>query len=199
MTELSRAQLCHWESTLQMAAGALDDPRGGTARFQARLRGTMIGLREAVEALKRMAEARELAQRQQADTRHHLESLLKHLPIPYLLTAVDGTILAANDAAGDALNVASRVLVGRNLLIFMDDRERLLQALADTAASGSSFQRVCNLRPRERVQQRVLATVSAVATGPGATLQWFLAGGAADVLAEMGMARASGRRHARAS
>lgn len=199
MAELNRAQLCNWESTLQSAWDALEDPRGGTARFQARLRGTMIGLREAVEALKRVALAEEVGRRQQAEIRCHLERLVEHLPIPYLLTTVDGGILAANDAAGVALNVASRMLVGRNLLVFMDDRESWLQALAETAASGSPFRRACNVRPRERIQQSVLASVSTVVIGSNATIQWFLVAGAAEMLPDTGMTRASGRRHARPS
>jgi PAS domain-containing protein len=199
MTELNRAQLCAWESSLQLACDALEDPRVGTARLQARLRGAMLGLREAVEALKRMAEARDLAQRRHAATWNHLECLVENLPVPYLLTTVVGEILAANPAAGVALNVASRVLVGRNLLVFLDDRESWLTALGEAAASGSPLRRVCSVRPRERVQQRVVASISAVALASGHAVQWFLTAETAGLLPQAGMGRASGRRHARAS
>lgn len=195
MAELNRAQLLAWESSLQMAAAALEDPRGGTARFQARLRGTMSALRETVESLKRMAAARELANRQATEARIRLEGVVEQMPIPYLLTTSDGTVLAANTAAGAALNLSPRVLVGRNLLIFFDEREAWLEALATTAASGQSMRRAGNVRPRERVQEQILATLSAVVTAEGPAIHWFLTGGPRTAT-DTGTARASARRYA---
>lgn len=199
MAELNRAQLCGWESSLQMASDALDDPRGGTARFQTRLRSTMSALHEAIEALKRMADEREVAQRQAGEARAQLAHATEHLPIPFLVTTADGTVLVANQAAGVALNVSARALLGRNLLMFFDDREAWMSIMSATRASGVPAYRKGNIRPRERLQERVVASLSAVTSPDGAAIQWFLTGANAELGAEAGMARASARRHARAS
>lgn len=195
----NRAQLCAWESSLQMAHDALEDPRGGTARFQTRLRATMLGLREAIEALKRMGDEREVALRQATEARAQFAHVSEHLPIPFLMTTADGTVLAANQAAGVALNVSARALVGRNLLMFFEDRDEWMSTMATTRASGVPACREGNIRPRERLQQRVLASLSAATSPDGPAIQWFLTGANARFGAQGGMARASGRRHARAS
>lgn len=199
MPALNRAQLCAWESSLQMANDALDDPRGGTARFQARLRSTISALREAIEGLKRMESESEMALRQAREARMQLAHVTEHLPIPFLVTTDDGTVLAANRAAGVALNVSSRALLGRNLMVFFDDREAWLSIMTAMRASGVPACREGNIRPRERVQQRVLASLSAATSPDGPAIQWFLTGANAEFIAESGMARALACRHARAS
>ena len=83
--------------------------------------------------------------------------------------------------------------------MFFDDREEWMNIMAATRASGVPARREGNIRPRERVQERVLASLSAATAPDGAAIQWFLAGANAELVPEAGMARASARRHARAS
>ena len=199
MAELNRAQLRAWESSLEMASDALDNPGGGAARFQTRLRSTMLALREAIEALKRVANDREVAQRDATEARMQLAQVTEQLPVPFLVTTIDGIVVTANRAAALALNVSARALVGRNLMMFFDDREAWLSIMAATRASGVPASREGNIRPRERVQERVLASISAATSLGGPALQWFLTAAHAEMVPAAGMARASARRHARAS
>jgi PAS domain-containing protein len=185
MSVFNRAQRLAWESSVQAAAAALDDPRERTARLRVRLRSAAAGLHECLTALSRAAPRSPRLRRRASRSDARLIDLVQTLPIPYLLTRRDGTILGANDSAATALNVAERALVGRNLLVFLDDRPRWMALLAGMDGTGPT---VCvgNCKPRERVQIPVRATLSLDTGSNEARVQWILTGG----LQESGIADA---------
>jgi len=178
MTELNRAQLLAWESSLQMASSALAYDGAGPARLRGRLRNTAAALRESVELVRRLVAALAGTRRQLSDEQERLSRIVEHLPIPYLLTTVDGTIVGINAAASAALNVSARALPGRNLLVFLDDRESWLHLLTQVTVSRVAAQRAGKLRPRERLQESVMAYLSATQSAGGPAVQWFVTGGA---------------------
>lgn len=174
MTELSRAQMQAWETSLQAASRALDEPSGGPARLRDRLRLTASALRESVESVRRLIATLAGLRGQLLADQERAALMLTRLPIPYLETTADGTILSANQAAGDALNLSVRGLTGRNLLLFLSEREEWMDVLTQTAASDTVSRRVAKLRPRERLQTSVLAHLCAVQGTHGPAILWFL-------------------------
>lgn len=177
MAELNRAQLQAWESSLHQASSALEFEGAGPARLRGRLRNMMSALRESLETVRRLL-GTVAAQRQQlAAEEKRFTGIMDHLPIPYLLTTADGTVLRINNAASRALNISCRAVVGRNLLVFLDDREGWMQALSQVIASGAVMRRAGRLRPRERLQTAVDANLSVADTPAGPAIQWFLTEG----------------------
>jgi PAS domain S-box-containing protein len=174
VTELSRAQLQAWHSSCQLASTAIGDPRASPARLRGRLRNALGCLRESIEAARRLADLVSGLRRDITTERDRFSGLIAQLPLPYLVTSADGTIQQVNPAACAVLDVSARALIGRNLLIFLDDREGWRQLLAQTAASRVDNERPGRLRPRERLRVPVTATVSCVDTVNGPAIQWFL-------------------------
>jgi PAS domain S-box-containing protein len=174
VTELSRAQLQAWDTSLQMGTTTRDDPRAGTARLRGRLRNALACLREAVEAARRLADAVAALRVEVQIERDRRSSLMDRVPVPCLLTSPDGTIQEVNPAACAALGVSARALVGRDALIFFDDRDAWRQLLAQTAVSRVGSQRHGRMRPRERLQVTVTADLSYVHTLSGDAIQWIL-------------------------
>ena len=174
MTELNRAQLQAWECSLELASGALDEPSSGPGRLRGRLRSTVSALRESVESIRRLVDTLTAARREITAQKERLSAVIEHLPIPYLLTREDGTILDCNAAASTALNVSARALVGRNVLLFLDDRDGWRLCLAGVAAARVAAGRNGNLRPRERLQETITAHLSIAAMADSTSIQWFL-------------------------
>lgn len=177
MTEMNRAQLQAWESSLEMAANALDFDGAGPARLRARLRNTTSALRESVETVRRLFEAVVTLRQELLLEERRGAAIVDNLPTPYLVTSTDGTILRVNKAAAAAVNVSARALVGRSLLVFLDDRETWMHVLADVTVSEAPTRRAGKLRPRERLQIDVTAHLSFCPAQYGPAVQWFLTQG----------------------
>jgi len=177
MTELNRAQLQAWETSLGMAATALDYDGAGPARLRGRLRNTMSALRESVETVRRLCETVVALRRELLAEEGRAAGIVDPLPIPYLVTSADGAILRVNQAAAAAVNVSARALVGRNILVFLDERETWMQVLAEVTVSGIGTRRAGKLRPRERLQAAVVANLSVCDAPEGPAVQWFLTEG----------------------
>lgn len=97
--------------------------------------------------------------------------LFDRMPQPYLVTKADSTILEANRAAADLLNVSQRFLVGKILSVFVcEDRTRFLSDAARVPPDGSMWDIAFKLRPRERAPLSVMAQVC----GEGDGLRWIL-------------------------
>ena len=163
-----------WETSLQMASRALDEPSVGPARLRDRLRLTASALRESVESVRRLVATVAGLRGQLLADQERTAQMVARLPVPYLETTADGTILSANQAAGDALNLSVRGLAGRNLLLFLSEREEWMEFLTHTVASDTVARRVAKLRPRERLQTSVLAHLCAVQGTDGPAILWFL-------------------------
>lgn len=88
-----------------------------------------------------------------------------------LATGPDTTIVEANRAAAELLNVSQRFLVGKTLGVFVcEDRDRFLVETRRLAQDGDSRELGLKLRPRERAP----LAVSAKVRGDGSTLRWML-------------------------
>jgi PAS domain-containing protein len=88
----------------------------------------------------------------------------------YVVTRSDTTIVEANKAAAELLNVSQRFLIGKTLSVFVcENRTRFLE---DASSVGGSAKLDLNLRlrPRERAPMDVSAQVS----GSQDTLRWIL-------------------------
>lgn len=176
MTELSRAQLQAWDKSLQIGTTTRDDPRASGARLRGRLRNALASLRESVESARRLADVVAGLRAELRAEQDRVSALIARVPVPYLLTAPDGTILQVNAAACTAFGMSGRALVGRNALVFFDERGAWGQLLADTVVSRSDGQRLGRLRPRERLPVPVTVDVSFVDTPCGPAIQWLLSG-----------------------
>lgn len=174
MTELSRAQLQAWEGSLQLGDATLVDTRAGCARLRGRLRHALSCLREALESTRRLADLNVRTRAELRLEQDRLAALITRIPAAYLLTSEDGTIQQANPAACLALGVSARALVGRNVLIFLDDRDMWRQLLTQTLAPGGGVQRVARVRPRERLQVAMTVDLCRVDMADGPAVQWLL-------------------------
>lgn len=97
--------------------------------------------------------------------------LFDRMPQPYLVTRADSTILEANRAAADLLNVSQRFLVGKILSVFVcADRTRFLADASRVPPDGSTLEIAFRLRPRERAPLSIIAHVSSEGDG----LRWIL-------------------------
>jgi PAS domain-containing protein len=112
-------------------------------------------LRTANEAL--VDQATEIAASRERDQgwRRDLQMLFANLPLPCVFTDNAGHILDANPEASRLLNVGRQHLVGKALLLFLMERDRLMQALELPPESGQ-VQQVTVVRPRERRPREVL-------------------------------------------
>jgi PAS domain-containing protein len=123
--------------------------------------------------LRRTAAGHETAQ-QAADLQtQRLAEVIAHLPIAYLLTTPDAIIQQANPAAAAMLNLSARALLGRNLLLFVDERVEWMRMIGTVRADGSSLRHLAMIHPRERMAQRMEAIVTPSA-GPEPALHWML-------------------------
>lgn len=178
MPQSKRAQIRAWTSATEMAEQALTHACPGTARLRGRLESTAFSLHEAIHTVRRMEDELETVR---AELRRLLQwtlDFIDRLPMPYVMTASNGRILEATTAAADALNLSRRGLIGRNLLLFLDDRLVWFDLLSSVIRSGQAVRRHAMLRPRERLARAVTVTVclSSERTIGDVALLWFIAG-----------------------
>lgn len=76
--------------------------------------------------------------------------LVEALPIPCLWTDTTGTIIDANDAVATLLRTTRRHLRGKQLLLFIQDREKLRQLIASTQHEGDVARSELTIHPRDR-------------------------------------------------
>ena len=78
------------------------------------------------------------------------------LPVSCIWTTEDGTILEANPAAADLLNVSAQHLTGRPLVLFTMERTRFSEALVSLKEGLTTVVELpAVLRPRERRARHV--------------------------------------------
>jgi PAS domain S-box-containing protein len=126
-----------------------------------------------------------VAQEQLVDSRNRMEALQRELttqyqkywqlfddmPQPYVVTKADSTIVEANRAASELLNVSQRFLVGKTLSVFVgDDRVHWLGQVRRIAETRERLELAFRLRPREKAVVSVLARVAAEDSG----LRWVI-------------------------
>lgn len=131
-------------------------------------------LEELRVAQEQIIEQRSRTEELQAELAHQYRKywlLFDRMPQPYLVTRSDSTILEANRAAAELLNVSQRFLVGKVLSVFVcEDRARFLAETSRVLPDGPTSEIAFRLRPRERAP----LTVSAQVTNEEDGLRWIL-------------------------
>ena len=102
------------------------------------------------------------------------QQLFEAMPVACLLTDVGGSILEANRAAALFLNVSSRHLRDRPLLVFCDEREAFAALTRRLASAADSCRAVLPLRPRERKPKSTEAIVAPLSKDRSDLWVWFL-------------------------
>jgi PAS domain-containing protein len=105
-------------------------------------------LRTATENLTEQADEIAGIRRRAEQERQDFHALFTSLPIPCLFTDVNGRVLDANPQASRLLNVGRQHLVGKPLILFFTERDRLTAALE--LPGSEQFELRSILRPRER-------------------------------------------------
>jgi PAS domain-containing protein len=136
---------------LEERGKTLAGPKAGVLKTALReLETALEELRVASEQLNimvdEMAEVRSDAKKVEAE----FDEFRELLPLGCVLTDTDGTILQANGAAGDLLNVAPRHLVGKPLSLYMVDRDRFFKMISMIRLSPERLTNELAVRPRER-------------------------------------------------
>ena len=99
------------------------------------------------------------------------ELLLRSLPIAHITTSRSGEILTANPEAAVVLNTSTRHMIGKSLLLFLEDRGFWETTLRSLLKFDAPVRRLIALRPRERARKQMLACVSWL---DAETMRWFL-------------------------
>jgi len=101
--------------------------------------------------------------------------LFESVPCACVMTDQQGTIVHANAAAGQLLNITSKRLEGRELLLYSHNRDAFLALLANLPSSEPVSGPMI-MRPRERRPLQTIVTVTPVNHNqPGVWLWFFVA------------------------
>ena len=136
---------------LEERGKTLAGPKAGVLKTALReLESALEELRVASEQLNvmvdEMAETRSEAKKVEAE----FEEFRQLLPVGCVLTDEQGTILQANSAAGELLNVAPRHLVGKPLSLYMVERDRFFTLINSLRLTNDRITGELPVRPRER-------------------------------------------------
>ena len=112
---------------------------------------TLEELQVANEQLHQQVEHGNLLKGRVQDEMARTRELIDALPLSCVWTTEDGTILEANPAAADLLNVSAQHLAGRPLMLFTVERPRFQESLTSLNEGLTSVVELpAVLRPRER-------------------------------------------------
>ena len=106
---------------------------------------------------------------------HRYQELFNYAPDAYFVTSRDGTILEANRAAAQLLNVPQEQLIGKPLVVFIDSEARraFRSELARLAERNGRVEWETRLQPRHRLYIDAQFSVSAAPRAGGADeLRW---------------------------
>jgi len=93
------------------------------------------------------------------------------MPVPYLVTRPDTTIVEVNRAAAELFNVSQRFLAGKTLSVFIcEDRSNFLEESVRLDREEASAEWQVKLRPRERAPLAVSMSVRS----DGVNLRWVV-------------------------
>jgi len=162
-----------WKGRLRAAQAVLDMPLGTVSERVVRktLASAADALGAAIDRLETTArESTSLRDSVKALERQS-ELLLRCLPIPSITTSRAGEIVALNPTAASLLNTSARHLIGKSLLLFLEDRDACVAAIHELREPEASVRRSIMLRPRERARKQVLSYVACLDED---MLQWFL-------------------------
>jgi PAS domain-containing protein len=161
-----------WKGRLRAAEAVLDRPAGQVSEQVVRktlvslidaLRGAIDRLETAAHELTSLRDSANAVERRS-------ELILRCLPIPSIRTSRAGEIVAVNPKAASLLKTSARYLIGKSLLLFLEDRDACVAMLRELRESETA-ERPITLRPKERAKRQALAYVARLDED---TLQWFL-------------------------
>lgn len=145
---------------------------------QAALSELLRALDELRVAQEQLLEQKDTIEGVRAELRAEREmyrQLFDAAPDAYLITDSRLTILGANLAAAELLNISQRFLAGKALSVFFSkDRGRFLADSERLANAGESTRWSFQIRPRERASLQVDARVATHATDEGLELHWII-------------------------
>jgi PAS domain S-box-containing protein len=99
--------------------------------------------------------------------------LFDSVPCPCVVTDQHGTILTANSAAGRLLNITSKRLEGRELLLYSHNRDAFMRILEKLPMSETPQSVPVIMRPRERRPLETTVTVMPAAENQPGVWLWF--------------------------
>lgn len=169
--EFQLASAVHRFNALERQAEGHREPGPLLQKALAELGTTLEEVRAAQEQL---VESNVRIERLQNDLREQAtkySQLFDDIPYPCVVTKPDSTIVEANKAAAELLNVSQRFLVGKTLSIFVcEDRGRFLTETSRVADRDQPHEFQLRIRPRERAPVPIVARVN----GSDSTLRWIL-------------------------
>jgi PAS domain-containing protein len=114
------------------------------------LAGTLSDLNVAIEHLEEtnVALAKTRAELQTAHAQQ--QEFVDLLPVPTVFTGPGGTILRANPAAAALLNMSTRHLPGKSLVLFVGDRDQFLAVAGTLHEQAGPVTLHALVRPRDR-------------------------------------------------
>jgi PAS domain-containing protein len=154
---------------LRVIEKALPDPPNALAQVT-----KLVG--ELLIELHRTEDAYAALRAQVATISERRVDLLNALPIPCLLTDVDGVVVEANRKAFDALNSSERHLLGRPVVLWFKDRDVAASVVSGLRWTGDAMHREMLLTPREHRSRRVSVVVQRAAGTEPPLWRWFLFG-----------------------
>jgi PAS domain-containing protein len=158
-------------SSLQRRAEGHREPSPLVTKLLAELGTALEELRVAHEQLRGSRARMEQLQAELYRQYEKYGQLVDEMPGAYLVTTPDSTILEANKAAAQLLNVSQRFLLGKTLSVFVcEERVQFLAACAHASAGGPASDVTLKLRPRERAPMSAMGRV----TGDAHTLRWVI-------------------------
>ena len=152
------------------------------------MNSTLEELRVAEEEMRHQNDALAAANVTTETWRGYYEDLFQSAPDAYLVTDLDGTVQAANAAAGNLLGISRRFLKGKPLAMFVPQAERqgFRSLMADVAETAGVVEREMAWEPRKQAALQSVITVSAVrdAHGKPLSLRWLIRNNSERIQAE---------------
>jgi len=162
-----------WKGRLRAAQAVLDMPPGKVSDRVVRktLASVVDTLRTSIDRLETSARELTSLRASAKALERQSELLLRSLPTPSITTSRAGDIVAINPKAASLLNTSARHLIGKSLLLFLEDRDAGFAILRELREPEATVRRPITLRPRERARRHVLSCVTCLDED---TVQWFL-------------------------
>ena len=168
--ELQLAAAVQRFNSLQRRASTAREPGALLTRSLHELGEVIAQLRVAQEQLVDQRQRIEALQEELRRQKAKYWQLSDEMSQAYAVTRIDSTILEANRAAAELLNVSQRFLIGKALSVFVcEDRSGFLSRITELVAQRSESLFDLRLRPRERAP----LSVKAVARADEASVRWL--------------------------
>jgi PAS domain-containing protein len=158
---------------LEERGRALAGPKAAVLRTALReLEGALEELRVATEQLNEMVDEMSGARTEAKQLESEFTAFRNLLPVGSIITDPGGSIISANAAAGELLNVAARHLAGKPLSLYMVERDRFFGMLSTLRLTRGTVQGTLVVRPRERKPRTMDVQLSPIEDIQ--QLYWFL-------------------------